>query len=167
MLILTVSLIGGLTAHAQDVTGAFSANTRPAYKEELTGVWEMTFQRFTHPVEDDPQMTARYQVFSFGEDGVFKNITATRRVSNEDRETFLAIMPENTHWEMPKDGLLVIRRSQLDADGVQAFVVTQGFTDELLSGSPALKRGDVVLIYQDKYGNPYLRRYLRLMPLEQ
>ncbi len=162
-----ITLLAGTSSLAQLATDTFAQNTRPAIRDDLVGTWEMTFQRFSHPVEDDPQLTARYQVFDFQDNGVFKNITATRRVSQEDRALFLNIMPANTHWEMPQDGLLVIRHSELDAEGVQVFRVVQGFQDKLFSGSPPLKTGDLVLIYQDEQGIPYLRRYLRFIPLEQ
>ncbi|MDP0497093.1 MAG: hypothetical protein Q7Q73_12895 [Verrucomicrobiota bacterium JB024] len=162
--LLAATLWLGAALGVQAATDNFAQNTRPATLEEIPGTWEMTFQRFAHPVENDPQLTARYQIFDFQPDGVFKLITATRRVSDEDRKLFLNIMPANTHWELLQDGLLVIRRSELDADGIQVFSVTQDFQDELVSGSPALKKGDLVLIYQDKIGTPYLRRYLRPLP---
>ncbi len=166
-LFLALSLGTITIVHAQGANNVFAANTRPAIYEDMPGVWEMTFQRFSRPPANDPQLTARYQIFSFQDNGFMKNITATRRVTDEDRALFLDIMPEDTRWEMPQDGLLVIRHSELDADGVQVFRVVDGFEDKILSGSPPLKRGDLVLIYKDKEGVPYLRRYLRLIPLEQ
>lgn len=167
VLFLAAALWGCGLLHAQMDKDELALNSRPASREEIAGIWEMTFQRFSKPVENDPEATARYQIFAFLEDGVFKNITATRRVSDEDRALFLDIMPANTRWEVPEAGLLVIRRSELDADGVEARRVTQDFQDELLSGSPPLKRGDLVLIYKDKQGIPYLRRYLQPIHPEQ
>ena len=144
----------------------FSQKTRPAVKEDLPGQWYMFFQRYSTDVDSSTPFYARHQVFSFQENGYVKNITATKRIDEEERKLFLRIMPENTKWEMPRDGFLVVRRSELDADGIEAYRVVEDFQDPLMQGSPPLKRGDLVLVYFDEQRQPYMRRYLRLIPIE-
>ncbi len=146
------------------VEGSMADSTRPAVKQDIPGMWEMFYQHVSNVNNKSPQDLLQYQVFEFGEDGGLKVITATKRVSQEDRKLLLRIMPEGTTWESPREGLLVVRRSELDADGIDAYLVTAPYQDAFISGSPSLQPGDLVLVYFDELRQPYLRRYLR--PIE-
>jgi len=160
-LALIVCLFAGTVATYAADDATTSGTTRPAVREDLPGQWEMFYQHVSNVNNKSPQDLLKYQVYEFREDGGLKTITATKRVTQEDRELFLRIMPDATTWEMPREGLLVIRRSELDADGIDAYVVTQPYQDSFLSGSPPLEPGDLVLVYFDELRQPYLRRYLR------
>ncbi|MEM9226400.1 MAG: hypothetical protein AAGA45_00380 [Verrucomicrobiota bacterium] len=146
----------------QDQELAILANSsRPATKSDVVGVWEMPYQHISAEAKTTGEAQARFQVFAFYEDGSVKRLTATKRISPEERLLLLSVVPEMGTWEMIGEGRIVIRRAALDVDNIRAAIVERSFQDPFLTQAPPYREGDLVLTYLDLERKPVITRLLR------
>lgn len=133
---------------------------------DVLGTWEMAYQVVRPSVKNDSLFFADYQFFRFFDNGYVLNLAMTKQLDNEDVRMYLETMPRGTTYSFVADGLLVINRSQNDFDNIMISVITEDMTEPLRSGTPLLKKGNLILSYLDADKKAYMQRYLKKVKLE-
>ncbi|MEM8549816.1 MAG: hypothetical protein AAGF10_03420 [Verrucomicrobiota bacterium] len=163
LLLLSLPL---MLAGQEPELATLSNNSRPATRADILGVWEMPYQHIDAAAKATSEAQARYQVYAFDEDGTVKRLTATKRVSPEERSLLLQVVPQLGTWEMLGEGQVVIRRAALDVDNIRAVILERSFQDPFLSQAPPYREGDLVLTYLDLERKPVITRLLRRIPTD-
>jgi len=129
--------------------------------DDLTGTWEMFYQKVRPMRGDDAPLPTGHQYFEFSENGRVKNIVSLDPLTPEEIKVQLKKEPGKTRYAIEGGGVINIIRSGEDRDNIMISVVMKDLDEPLGEGAPLLKKGDLVLTYRDFLKRPYMRRYFR------
>jgi hypothetical protein len=163
--IISILLISFLFCSFACAQTDITQKSKKANKNSVLGLWRMTYQIVNPKIKNSSLFFAEYQVFNFDNDGYVKNVASKDKISAKDIKIFIETMPKKSTYSFIDDGLLVIKRSEKDADNIVISIITQDMQNPVRQGAPLMKKGDLILSYLDLNKQLYMQRFLRKLEL--